>query len=69
MIEMFVLMGVIFGFLAGLMAFLITWKEWERHRFKGKKILKESLSVGVFTFLFFLILSSVLGIVFSHLNL
>ncbi len=69
MIELFVLVGIIFGFLAGLMAFLITWKEWERYGFKKNKMWKESLSIGIFAFLFFLILSSILGVVFSHLNL
>ena len=65
MIVLFLLFGVIFGLLGGLMAFLITWNEWQKHKFKGKKLFKESFKTGLFTFMVFVIISLIAGYVIS----
>jgi ribose/xylose/arabinose/galactoside ABC-type transport system permease subunit len=59
--------GVVFGFLAALMAFFITWNEYEKHKFRGKRLFMEALGAGLFTFLVFLLLSLLLGFILSKL--
>lgn len=60
-IELFVLLGAIFGFLAGLIAFLITLDEWRKHRFSGWRLWREPLHRGALAFVFFFLLSIALG--------
>ncbi|HUO55845.1 MAG TPA: hypothetical protein VMU27_00185 [Candidatus Paceibacterota bacterium] len=62
-IELFILLGVIFGFLAGLIAFLITFNEWKKHTFEGWQLWREPLARGLVTFLFFFLLSIALGFI------
>jgi hypothetical protein len=53
--------GAAFGFIASLMAFAITWNELEKHQFEHKRLWYESLQAAGFTFLFFLLLSMLIG--------
>ena len=53
--------GVVFGSVAALMAFVITWREFERHKFAGKRLFKEAFQSGIFTFVVFLLLSILVG--------
>jgi hypothetical protein len=61
MIELFFFVGIFFGFLAGLIAFLITLNEWKSHGFKGWELWGEPLKRGIATWAFFLLLSVALG--------
>lgn len=63
------LMGVMFGLLAALMAFLVVYDEYQKHQLGTWRLWKESLSVGLTAFLLFLILSIVAGYWLSHLVL
>lgn len=56
-----IVMGVIFGFLAALAAFVITWQEYERHKFTGKRLFIQAFKTAIFAFLIFLILSVIIG--------
>jgi hypothetical protein len=62
-IHLFIVVGFVFGFLAAGMAFGITYIEWEKHKFTGWDLWREPLRRGVFTFVFFLLLSIGVGYV------
>ncbi len=59
-------LGTIFGIIASAMAYLITYEEYRKHQFPKQRLIKTSLQSALFTFLFFLILSLILGYVFSN---
>jgi len=59
--TLFVIIGLIFGLLAALMAFGITYVECERHKFLGWQLWQEPLRRAMFTLAFFLMLSIALG--------
>lgn len=59
--SFFLIIGLVFGGLAGLIAFFITFIEWQKHQFVGWKLWKEPLMRGLFTFVFFLVLSLLIG--------
>jgi hypothetical protein len=61
--AIFILIGAVFGTLAGLTAFLITFVEWKRHTFKGWRLWHEPLARGILAFVFFFLLSVALGYV------
>ena len=61
-----VVIGVIFGFLAALMAFVITWHEYEKHKFTGKRLFKEAFQAAIFTFVVFLLLSFIIGFLLTR---
>lgn len=61
--ELFIGIGVVFGLLAGLIAFLITYDEWQKHLFVGRELWREPLVRGLFTFAVFFILSVVIGFI------
>ena len=54
-------LGVIFGLLAGLSAFLITWGEYEHHQMEPKQLWRMSLESALFAFLLFLGLTLIAG--------
>ncbi|HTR31719.1 MAG TPA: hypothetical protein VMH27_20745 [Puia sp.] len=53
------LLGLIAGTVAGVMAYLITYNEYQHH-FKGRRVVIESLKSAAVAFLFFLALTIVL---------
>ena len=57
MLAISIVIGVIFGFLAAASAFAITWHEYEKHKFTGKRLFKEAFQSAIFTFVVFLFLS------------
>jgi hypothetical protein len=63
------LIGTTFGFIAGAIAFVITYNEWQKHRYEGWRLWKEALKAGVFAFVFFLVLSLCLGLILSALHI
>lgn len=52
-------MGIVFGLLAAASAFVITWHEYEKHNFKGKRLFLEAFQSALFVFAVFFILSLV----------
>jgi hypothetical protein len=65
----YLFIGIIFGFLAGLIAFAITYNEWREHKYAGARLWKESLTVGIFAFGIFLSLALLLGFILNALNI
>jgi nucleoside recognition membrane protein YjiH len=61
MLVFSIVIGIIFGFLAALMAFVITWYEYEKHKFTGRRLFKGAFQAAVFTFVVFLLLSILIG--------
>lgn len=59
--SFFFIIGLVFGGLAGMIAFLITLNEWHKHQFTGWKLWREPLVRGIFTFVFFFALSMLIG--------
>jgi len=58
--------GIFFGLIASVMAFLITYNEYQKHQFTKKRLWKASLESAFVTFIFFLVLSIVLGYLFTN---
>ena len=61
-----IVIGIIFGFLAALAAFVITWNEYEKHKFTGKRLFMQAFQTAIFTFLIFLLLSVLIGFLLTH---
>ena len=55
-------LGLVFGPLAGLMAFLITYEEDQHHFPDRRRAFRASLQVGITTFLTLLVMSAIGGI-------
>ncbi len=60
--RFFLLLGIGLGVIAGIMAYLITYEEYQHH-FKGRRVFLESIKRAVITFVFFMILAVVPGYV------
>ena len=56
-----IVIGIVFGFIAALMAFVITWHEYEKHKFTGKRLFRQAFQAAIFTFIVFLLLSLLVG--------
>ena len=65
-ISLALLIGLIFSPIAGLMAFLITYHEYERHYANKRQPLRIALEAALFTFAFFIIVSIVIGLILSR---
>ena len=61
MLAISIVLGIVFGFIAALMAFVITWHEYEKHKFAGKRLFMQSFQAAIFTFAVFLLLSLLAG--------
>jgi heme/copper-type cytochrome/quinol oxidase subunit 2 len=57
----FLVIGGFFGFLAALMAYLITYNEWMHHYSTKKEPRKMALEIAVFTFVFFIAIAIIAG--------
>ena len=66
MLAMSIVIGVVFGLIAALMAFAITWHEYEKHKFTGKRLFKEAFQAAIFTFIVFLLLSFIIGFLLTR---
>lgn len=60
-LQLSLILGIAFGLLAGLMAFLITFDEYRKHQMAGWRLWKAALSAGAFAFGVFMLLSLVAG--------
>ena len=56
-----IVVGTVFGFLAALTAFVITYHEYEKHKFTGKRLFMQAFQAAIFTFVIFLLLSLLAG--------
>lgn len=65
--ALFLAIGVVFGAVAGIMAFIITWLEYRRHKLKGWRLWKPCLSVAGATFVFFALLAVGFGTLLMHI--
>jgi len=63
MLPVLVAVGVIFGLIGGAMAFTITYTEYQRHQFTGRRLVGESLRAGIAAFLVLLALAMASGFV------
>ena len=66
MLAISIVIGIVFGLLAAASAFVITWHEYEKHKFTGKRLFKEAFQAAIFTFIVFLILSFIIGFVLKY---
>jgi uncharacterized protein YybS (DUF2232 family) len=62
---MYLFIGAVFGFLAALMAFLVTWNEYRKHKFRGRRLFMRALHAGLFTFVVFILLALLIGFMLS----
>lgn len=58
---LFVLLGITFGSLAALMAFLITYNEYRKHKLELRRLWKEALSSAALAFVVFFVVAVVFG--------
>ncbi|OQX14113.1 MAG: hypothetical protein BWK73_10195 [Thiothrix lacustris] len=59
--ELSLVLGIGFGILAAVMAFVIVYEAYKRHRFSGYRLWRESLLAAAFAFIVFLALSIAAG--------
>jgi hypothetical protein len=64
--NFFLVVGTTFSVLASMIAFLVTYLEY-RHRFEGRRLWKEVISVALFTLVMFLVISWALAYVLPGL--
>ena len=57
------IVGLIFGSLGAIMAYLITYKEWMHHYPTKKEPRKMALETAIFTFIFFMLVALLVGVV------
>ena len=55
--------GFFFGILAAIVAFLITYQEYQKHKFSKSRLIKMSLEAAFFTLIVFVVISLVVGYV------
>ena len=63
MLPVLVAIGVIFGLIGGAMAFTITYTEYQRHQFTGRRLVGEALRAGIVAFLLLLALTIAAGFI------
>lgn len=63
--SLLLVIGLVFGSLAALMAYLITYKEWEHHYPSPKIPRRMAIETAIFTLLFFLGVTLVLALFFG----
>jgi len=66
MLGFSVVIGVVFGFLAALAAFVITYHEYEKHKFTGKRLFMQAFQAAIFAFVVFLLLSLLSGFLLAR---
>jgi len=66
MLVFSIVIGIVFGFLAALAAFVITYNEYEKHKFTGKRLFMQAFQTAIFTFLIFLLLSVLVSFLLTH---
>jgi len=59
-----IILAILFGSLASLMAFLVTYGEYERHNFPKGRLIRESLRAALVSFVFLFGLTVIAGYLF-----
>jgi K+-sensing histidine kinase KdpD len=62
------IIGLFFGLLAGIMAFVITYGEYLHHFSDKKKILRHALETGFVTFAIFLGMAMLAGFILGYIR-
>ena len=65
LLWLFGIIGLVFGSLGALAAFLITYGEYEKHKLPRSSLLSEAFKSAIFAFVFFVLL---LFLVFFSVN-
>ena len=60
-LGLFLVVGLVFGVLAGMMAFLITYEEYSHHQFDRATLIRRSLETAVVAFVVILVLALAIG--------
>jgi hypothetical protein len=60
--QLSLILGTVFGLLAGAMASLITFDEYRKHQMAGWHLWKGALTAGAFAFGVFMMLSLAAGV-------
>lgn len=66
LLHLFLGLGLLFGALAGLAAYLIIYNEWQHHYPTKKEPRKIAGEAAIFAFLFFLVVTMSIGYVFAN---
>jgi len=66
-IGLTLLIGLTLSPIAGIMAFLITYHEYQRHYADKQQPLKIALEAALFTFAFFMIVSAVISLILNRI--
>jgi uncharacterized membrane protein YbjE (DUF340 family) len=66
MLRLFIGVGTIFGFVAALMAYLITYNEWLHHYPTKREPRRIALETAILTFMIFLIMSLIAGYILGN---
>jgi H+/Cl- antiporter ClcA len=66
MIAFALIIGSTFGLLAGLMAFLITYEEYRKHKFSGRQLIREAMGPAILAFVFFSLIMVVVWLVLGR---
>jgi hypothetical protein len=59
------IIGIVFGPLAAVMAFAITYEEWSHHGLSRPELIKRSLHIAIVTLGFFLVISVAVGVLMT----
>ena len=66
-LSLFLVFGLVFGPLAGAMAFLITYEEYSHHHLPRRQLLEASLQAAGVGFAAILVLAVVIGYLLGNL--
>ena len=61
-LKIALIVGLLFSILASLIAFIITYGEYSHHLIEKKKIFKHSIEAGLFVFVTFIIITTIIAI-------
>ncbi len=67
MLTLFLMIAAIFGPIAGVMAYLITYQEYSHHFLDRREIIGRSLVTALVTVAFFVVLFALVGFLLDHL--
>jgi hypothetical protein len=66
MLATWIILGIFFGSSAALSAYIITYREYERHKMQRQLLIRHSLSSACIAFLFFFAVAVAIGVAVSH---
>jgi hypothetical protein len=66
MVPIFLAVGCVFSPLAALAAYAITYREYSRHGFSGRDLVRRSLQAALAALVFFLAAAVLLGFLFAR---